>query len=256
MFSLLAFIDNLIIIGLLSFGLIGYLNGLVKDILKKSAMIFAFIIAFTFFNFFLNLIEQQEWLLLFLENYIYRNFFSNQGTFNLVPTVSNHRELIKDALQLANIPVAFLDIFFVFAIFATEAIGIALANAVTDILVYIGTFLFIFISSFITIRLLLLRFYKNVASFGGLGFIDQLAGALFGVFKVILFVLICFFPVIALSLVLPFLQGSINQIFVESGNENSILFFLYQQTLKIIEFKFDFLAYLQYIFDSLVFLLN
>lgn len=250
--GLLSFIDGTILIFFLFFSFLGFRNGFVKEILKKSSIIFAFIIAFSFFQEVLEyVIRQEEWLI-YLEQLIYTNFFSNGGLFDLVPTIINYREVIREAMVQINFPTEILDVILFFAIFAAETVGRILAKALTEIVVYIATFFFLVLFSYLVVSFLLLGFYKKLSNFNGFGIIDQLAGAVFGIFKVIFLIELIILPFVVVSLVLPFVQDWIIDFFYSSNHQNSIFFIFYSQTLKLIEFRFDFWLYISYVIESLL----
>ncbi len=250
--GLLSFIDGSIILFFLFFGFFGFRNGLVKEILKKSSIIIAFIIAFSFFQEVLEYVLRQEDWLINLEQLIYTNLFSNGGIFDLVPTIINYRDTIREAMVQTNIPTEILDVILFFVFFAAETVGRILAKTVTEIVVYLATFFFLVLFSYLAVSFLLLGFYKKLSNFTGFGIIDQLAGALFGILKVILLIELIILPFLVVSLVFPFVQDWISNLFYTSNQQNSVLFIFYTQTLKLIEFRFDFWLYMNYVLESLL----
>lgn len=248
-------IDTVLLIVLILNVLFGYLKGFVRGFVLNLNLIVSFILAFMFVEALYSLIIGKTELLNWTTDRLFDAMF-NSPEFGIIPTAQNYQSEIRQSLRILNITGFLVDTILSFLSFVVGIIGRIVAEALAKIVLFVGSFFLILITSFLTVTYLSLKLYKHMVDKYNFGWIDSLLGLAFGFLKSLLLIEFVLFPFIFASLIFPNLQAYFaNDLFAQTEGF-SILKLFYEQTMVMVELKFDGVKYIHYLFEQVLILFN
>jgi uncharacterized membrane protein required for colicin V production len=243
-------IDTVLLVVLLLNILFGYLKGFIRSVVLNLNLIASFTIAFMFvgtlYTFLINETDLLSWTTRRLFDLLF-----NSPSLNIIPTAQNYQSEIKELLSILNFTGLLVDLILSFLSFVIGIIGMMIAEALAQIVLYLISFFLILLSTFLVVTYISLKIYKYMVDKYNFGLIDSLLGTAFGFVKSLLLIEFILFPFIIASLIFPSLKDYFSNDLFAQTQGFSILKLFYEQTLIMVEFKFDGIRYFLYLFEEI-----